>query len=145
MTAGREDETVSTEGISRRHALTGVAAVGLGAPLLAACAGEDETATEAPPAGERLGSTGDVPVGGGRVFGDQKVVVTQPASGDFKAFSAVCTHQSCLVSRIADGTIDCMCHGSKFSATDGSVVIGPATEPLAEVAITVDGETILTS
>lgn len=137
---------MSTEGITRRHTLTGVAAVGLGAPLLAACAGDDGgTATEAPPSGEELGSTSDVPVGGGKVFGDQLVVVTQPTPGDFKAFSAVCTHQSCLVSQVADGTIDCMCHGSKFSDQDGSVVNGPATSPLAEVDITVEGETILTA
>ena len=139
---------MSIDGITRRKTLTGAAAVGVGAPLLAACGGGDsgdDTATEAPAAGEELGSTSEVPVGGGKVFGDQKIVVTQPTDGDFKAFSAVCTHQSCLVSQIADGTIDCLCHGSKFSDQDGSVVNGPATSGLFEVTIKVDGDTISTA
>jgi Rieske Fe-S protein len=140
---------VTTEGITRRHTLTGAAVLGVGVPFLAACGGGDSgaAADDAPTAkaGEALGPTADVPVGGGKVFPEQKIVVTQPADGDFKAFSAVCTHQSCLVSKIADGTIDCTCHGSKFSADDGSVVNGPATSPLAEVAITLDGGTITTA
>jgi Rieske Fe-S protein len=138
---------VTTDGITRRHTLAGAAVLGVAAPLLVACGGDDGggDATEAPAAGEELGSTSDVPVGGGKVYGDQKVVVVQPTEGDFKAFSAVCTHQSCLVSEISAETIDCMCHGSKFSVSDGSVVTGPATSPLAEVDITVDGDTISTA
>jgi Rieske Fe-S protein len=138
---------VSTDGITRRKTLTGVAAVGVVGPLLAACAGSDsgDVATDPPAAGEALGSTSEVPVGGGKVFGDQKIVVTQPTDGEFKAFSAVCTHQSCLVSQISDGTIDCLCHGSKFSDQDGSVVNGPATSALSEVTIKVDGDTISTA
>ena len=138
---------MSIDGITRRKTLTGAAAVGVAVPLLAACGGDDggDTATEPPAAGEELGSTSEVPVGGGKVFGDQKIVVTQPTDGDFKAFSAVCTHQSCLVSQIADGTIDCLCHGSKFSDQDGSVVNGPATSGLSAVTIKVDGDTISTA
>jgi Rieske Fe-S protein len=137
---------VSTDGITRRKTLTGAAALGVGVPLLAACGGDSgDTATDPPAAGEELGSTSEVPVGGGKVFGDQKIVVTQPTDGEFKAFSAVCTHQQCLVSQISDGTIDCLCHGSKFSDQDGSVVNGPATSALSEVSITVDGDTISTA
>ncbi|MDF1602673.1 Rieske (2Fe-2S) protein [Nocardioides sp. YIM 152315] len=137
---------MTTDGITRRQTLTGAAALGVATPLLAACGSDDGgEAAEPPPAGEELGATSDVPVGGGKIFGDQKVVVTQPTEGDFKAFSAVCTHQSCVVARIADGTIDCTCHGSKFSAADGSVVNGPATSPLAPVSISVDGDTISTA
>lgn len=138
---------MTSEGLSRRHALTGAAAIGVGVPLLAACGGGDGggSAVEPPAAGETLGPSSDVPVGGGKIFPDQKVVVTQPAQGDFKAFSAVCTHQSCLVSQVADGTIDCSCHGSKFSAKDGSVVNGPATSPLAEVSVKVTGGEITTA
>ena len=140
---------MTTEGITRRHTLTGAAVLGVGVPFLAACGGDDGgSATDTAPtakSGEALGPTSDVPVGGGKVFPDQKIVVTQPTDGDFKAFSAVCTHQSCLVSKIADGTIDCTCHGSKFSADDGSVVNGPATSALAEVSISVEGDTITTA
>ncbi|HEY6424864.1 MAG TPA: Rieske (2Fe-2S) protein, partial [Pseudonocardiaceae bacterium] len=93
--------------------------------------------------GKPLGNTGNVPVGGGEVFADQKVVVTQPAAGEFKAFSAICTHQGCTVNKIAGGTIDCPCHGSKYAIADGSVVHGPASRPLAPRQITVSGSTIL--
>jgi Rieske Fe-S protein len=89
-----------------------------------------------------LGSTGEIPVGGGRVFDGKNVVVTQPVSGQFVAFSAVCTHQGCSVATVLDGTINCPCHGSKFNIKDGSVAGGPAPQPLSKVQITVDGTSI---
>ncbi|MFC8986521.1 Rieske (2Fe-2S) protein [Streptomyces sp. SID9913] len=105
------------------------------------------TSTSGPdaPGGRELVPAGDVPVGGGTVLKDEKIVVTQPTAGEFKAFSAVCTHQHCLVSTVADGTIDCPCHGSRFRITDGSVERGPATQPLPEERITVDGNSIRTA
>ena len=90
-----------------------------------------------------LTSTSDIPVGGGTVFADQDIVVTQPAAGKFRAFSATCTHQGCPVTEVADGTINCNCHGSKFAVADGSVVDGPADTPLPERGIAVTGEQIL--
>lgn len=89
-----------------------------------------------------LASTADIPEGGGKVFADRKVVVTQPTAGEFKAFSATCTHQGCAVKSIADGVINCPCHNSNFSITDGSVKSGPATKPLPAVEITVSGDSI---
>ncbi|MFJ3520266.1 MULTISPECIES: Rieske (2Fe-2S) protein [unclassified Streptomyces] len=79
----------------------------------------------------------DVPVGGGKVFKEEKVVVTQPKAGTFKCFTAVCPHQGCLVNKVANGTIDCPCHDSKFAIADGAVTKGPATKGLAEKKITV--------
>ena len=70
------------------------------------------------------------------------MVVTQPVAGTFKAFTAVCTHQGCLVGRVADGEILCPCHGSTYSISDGSVTGGPAPSPLKEIPITVSGDTI---
>ena len=149
--------------INRRRALTGSAAIAVGVPVLAACGSDDEpTATDSSSSspspsdespsesstdepqggGAALASAADVPVGGCFVVTSAKVVVTQPAEGDFKAFSAVCTHQGCVVESSSDGEIPCPCHGSRFSLEDGSPVSGPATAALAPVRITVDGDSI---
>ncbi|MFJ2820998.1 Rieske (2Fe-2S) protein [Streptomyces toxytricini] len=92
--------------------------------------------------GRTLARTSDIPVGGGKVFKDRKVVVTQPTAGQFKAFSATCTHQGCSVASVADGNIVCPCHQSLFKVSDGSVTSGPATRPLAPAKISVDGDSI---
>ncbi|WP_327120074.1 Rieske (2Fe-2S) protein [Streptomyces sp. NBC_01341] len=92
--------------------------------------------------GAELARTSDIPVGGGAIFKDRKIVVTQPKAGDFKAFSAVCTHAGCIVATVADGTIDCPCHGSRFGIGDGAVERGPATRPLPPERITVEGGTV---
>jgi Rieske Fe-S protein len=90
-----------------------------------------------------LASTADIPVGGGKVLTAQKIVITQPQAGSFHAFTAICTHQGCIVNSVSGGTIDCPCHGSKYSALNGSVVNGPATLPLAAVSIKVQGTSIV--
>jgi Rieske Fe-S protein len=127
----------------------------LAAAALAACSGNgDQGAARAPAApgqppagsasaGERLAATNDIPVGGGVVFTDKEIVVTQPTQGTFKAFSATCTHQGCTVSKVAGGTINCPCHGSKFAIADGSVVNGPATRSLEARQIAVSGGELL--
>lgn len=97
----------------------------------------------APASGERLAATSAIPVGGGTVFADQEVVVTQPTRGTFKAFSATCPHQGCAVNKVANGTIDCPCHGSKFSIADGSVKQGPARQGLEARQVTVSGSDLL--
>lgn len=101
--------------------------------------GKDEPPPEAE---EELAKTSDIPVGGGKVFKDEKVVVTQPEKGDFKAFSAVCTHAGCTVSEVAGGTINCACHGSKYRVADASVAGGPAPRPLPPRKIDVTGNSI---
>jgi Rieske Fe-S protein len=144
-----------TSDTSRRTVLgTGaVAALALGT---AACGGNKsssskasptsppatESPTSAPAGGQALATAGEIPEGGGKVFKEQKVVVTQPSKGDFKAFSAVCTHEGCIVNRVADGTIDCPCHGSRFHIADGSVAHGPAARPLPPKSIKMEGNSI---
>ncbi|CAL9285969.1 Rieske (2Fe-2S) protein [Streptomyces griseoincarnatus] len=147
-------------GPARRTVVAAAGAAGL-AVALTACGGSDDGATAAPAesggaaddaangggsggsaGGTPLASTADIPEGGGKVFADQRVVVVQPSAGEFKAYSATCTHQGCAVKSVSDGLINCPCHNSNFSVTDGSVSSGPATEPLPEVRITVDGDSI---
>lgn len=168
--AGTISPGSSTETLrDRRAVLRGAAVAGLAGvsvPLLAACGGDESaggttpspsepsasgsasapsttTASPSTGGGAVLGATADVPVGGGKIFPDAKVVVTQPTEGQFKGYTAVCPHAGCLVSKVQGETIDCACHGSKFKVSDGSVVSGPAREPLATVAVTVQGGNIL--
>ncbi|GAA3429264.1 Rieske (2Fe-2S) protein [Streptosporangium nondiastaticum] len=141
---------------TRRAVLLGAGGAGVAA-VLTACGGDgDQTATvtgdqtaggsNGPGAQQGQGAlakTADIPVGGGAVFPDRKVVVTQPAAGDFKAFSSICTHQGCQVQSVSDGTINCPCHGSKFAIADGAVTRGPATKPLEAKEIKVEGDSIV--
>jgi nitrite reductase/ring-hydroxylating ferredoxin subunit len=142
-------------GIDRRTMLRGVAvtgALGASASLLSACGGGESgsaggasggggSATGDAAASKSLGSTSQIPVGGGLVFKEQEIVVTQPSKGEFKAFSAICTHQGCPVGDVSGGTINCPCHGSKFNL-DGTVANGPATAPLPSERISVQGSDI---
>ena len=91
--------------------------------------------------GKALVAVADVPEGGGVIAGDY--VITQPVSGEFHAFSKVCTHQGCDVSKIDGGVIICPCHGSEFSIKNGSPQNGPARQALPETQVKVDGDNIV--
>jgi Rieske Fe-S protein len=125
-----------------RAALTGAAAVGVTSALVA-CGDGDPPATSN--GGGATGSpttvkSSQVPVGGGTIVA--QVVVTQPTEGTYKAFSAVCTHQGCLVGAVVNSTILCSCHNSQFSAADGSVLSGPAPRALIARSVSVSGGTL---
>ena len=140
--------------VERRTVLqvSGVLAVG---GVLAACgggAGSEPSGAAAGAASEAAGASGegaaialvgDVPVGGGVVNDEVAIVVTQPSDGSIKAFTAVCPHQGCLVSEVVDNEIICPCHDSRFSALDGAVLQGPATEGLAAASVVVQGDSIV--
>ncbi|UMG92400.1 Rieske (2Fe-2S) protein [Nocardioides sp. TF02-7] len=115
---------------------------------LAGCGGGDDGnggdgGGPAVDAGTELASTADVPVGGGLILSDEKIVLTQPTEGEFRAFTAVCTHQSLLVTSVADGQIHCANHGSVYDADSGEPVQGPAPAALAPVEVTVEDDRIL--
>jgi Rieske Fe-S protein len=141
--------------ISRKQVIVGAGAVLTAAALSACATSATKPATvpvgAAPEAGAAaagpsksavapLATTADVPVGSGVIVGD--VVLTQPSEGVFKGFSAICTHAGCSVAKIANGTIDCPCHGSKFNL-DGTVAKGPAARPLVSKNISVVGDSIV--
>lgn len=166
-TPAARDERIEQQpgagGHSRRRVLTGGATLAA-ATGLAACGGSDggsdggSGATSSAPAGGSSApaaggsgsgggggatvQTSQVPVGGGYVDEGAKVVVTQPTQGQFKAFTAVCTHEQCLVDQVAAGKIECPCHGSVFNAETGAVEKGPAEAPLAATQVTVEGSTL---
>jgi nitrite reductase/ring-hydroxylating ferredoxin subunit len=139
----------------RRNVIAG-AGLGLAATALTACSTygkkpEASSASSAPSSASAapgapgapaaaLAKTADVPVGAGVIVGD--IVLTQPTAGVFKGFSTVCPHAGCNVSKIEDGTIDCPCHGSKFSL-EGAVVHGPAKKPLEAKVVSVQGDSIV--
>jgi len=150
---------MSEEQTSRRALLVGVGAVGA-VTVLSACGSDDDGAgtgtpdqTAAPGGAEPtddggagtqvIAKTSDVPVGGGAIFAASQMVVTQPTEGQFKGFRAVCTHQGCPIASVEGGTINCSCHGSKFTLDTGMPRNGPATRPLTAREVTVQGDDIV--
>jgi nitrite reductase/ring-hydroxylating ferredoxin subunit len=159
-----EEPLVPDPDLTRRRLVAGAAVGGLSLPLLAACGGGGSAST--PSAGSASASSGgsttsggsgatvlvataDVPVGEGVVLHDQNVVVTQPSKGTFEGFTATCTHAGCPLADVAGGTINCTCHGSQFSITDGSNVTGPSgtaagsVPALGKVAVKVQGADVV--
>ncbi|OBK77667.1 ubiquinol-cytochrome c reductase iron-sulfur subunit [Mycobacterium sp. 1274761.0] len=135
--------------VPRQQVIRGAGLV-LTAGALAACgndkgeqapaASSEPSPTSASAPDGAIAKKSEVPVGSGVIVDD--VVVTQPAAGEFKAFSTTCTHKGCAVNTVADGTINCPCHGSKFNL-DGTVANGPATLPLKAKNISVEGDSIV--
>jgi nitrite reductase/ring-hydroxylating ferredoxin subunit len=159
---------VTDRDLTRRRALAGAVAGGLSLPVLAACGGGSTGTAQQPPAGggssqppsggadpgggssaTALVAKADVPVGGGVVLSDQNVVVTQPTTGSFEGFSATCTHAGCQLAGVSGGTINCPCHGSQFSITDGANVTGPSGAPggsipgLPKILVKVQGKDVV--
>jgi cytochrome b6-f complex iron-sulfur subunit len=128
-------------------------AVALIAPgaLIAACSSEEpggggDTGGNQPTGtGSSGGGTAlaDIPDGGGLIVDgpDGKALLVRNGN-EVKAFNASCTHQGTIVSQPQDGVAECPNHGSQFQMSDGAPVKGPATSPLAELPVTVEGDRV---
>jgi nitrite reductase/ring-hydroxylating ferredoxin subunit len=163
--ANHNDQGQPHDVATRRTVLQGALIAGVATPLLAACSsgGGDKSSTAAGTVGggaskgsagaggsgsgnaggsaPPLTTTSDIPTGSGKIFGTEGVVVTQPKAGEFKGFTNICTHMGCPVHDVTT-TINCICHGSEYSITDGAVVRGPATVALAAKPLKVSGKDI---
>ncbi|MFE7200483.1 Rieske (2Fe-2S) protein [Pseudonocardia alni] len=107
----------------------------------APAAAAPSSSAAAAPAG--IAAVDDVPVGGGRVFAEQKVVVTRPDADTVLAFDATCPHQGCLVDQVSQAGISCPCHGSLFAVSDGAPLDGPAQAPLTSRPVRVEGGQVI--
>lgn len=151
----RIDDTTPICG--RRAALLGIGALGVAG--LAGCSEAQEAVDGASSAASNAGgavssatdavkdaiAAADIPVGGGKVFENLGVIVTQPTEGEYKAFTNICTHQGSKIDKVEGGSMICPLHQSKFSIEDGSVQGGPATKPLPTKSVTVSGDGITVS
>ncbi|GAA0392437.1 MULTISPECIES: Rieske (2Fe-2S) protein [Micromonospora] len=143
---------------TRRALLAGAGAAGAAAMLAACGGGDDDGAANTSPGpqvtntgdaggggrqdSQSLARTSDIPVGGGAILSAQGIVITQPSPGEFRGFDPKCPHQGCNVTTIEGGTINCVCHNSRFSIEDGSVQSGPSPAPLGRKDVKVSGDQI---
>ncbi|HZA44876.1 MAG TPA: Rieske (2Fe-2S) protein [Rubrobacter sp.] len=108
-------------------------------------AGSSAAGGEAHSGGAAIARESEVAPGSAVEFkdGGQDAVLVHLESGDFAAYSAVCTHQGCTVA-YQKGQLACPCHGSVFDPANGAeVVTGPAQSPLPEIPIEVKGGQVL--
>ncbi|WP_127793629.1 Rieske (2Fe-2S) protein [Agromyces sp. LHK192] len=158
--------------LSRRTVLTigGTGAV-TGALVLAGCSADESPSaapttspptgadepTSAPPSASAapddqadagavagIAALASVPVGGSVAveIDGEPALLAQPEAGKVVAFSAICTHQQCVVAP-AGARFECPCHGSAFDAATGEAVQGPAFDPLPPIAVRVEGDQIV--
>jgi nitrite reductase/ring-hydroxylating ferredoxin subunit len=95
-------------------------------------------ATAAPsPSADQLVESSKVPVGGGLKVSSSAgvLMIVQPTRGNFAAYSAICTHAGCEVSRATAAAIICTCHDSEFSTDTGARLAGPASRPLKKFGV----------
>lgn len=127
----------------RRTVLRGAALAPVAGIALTACSGGGGGAPATPTAPVDLGAETDVTPRGATLYRDQNVVVSRAADGSLKAFGTICTHAGCAINKLEGTTLVCPCHGSEFDAATGKVLRAPATEPLPEIPVRVEGGKIV--
>lgn len=130
------------------RAMTAAGGVALLPGVLVACSpgtADDAAGGDAASAAGSSVPASEVPVGQARVVdaGGARVVVAQPTEGEFVAYSSSCTHQGTPVESGEGLELVCPNHGSRFDATDGSVLNGPATRALESLSVTVEGDQLV--
>jgi Rieske Fe-S protein len=168
MDVSNEVATALDAPMGRRAAIATVSAAA-GLATLAACGGKTSSSAAVAAGGSAKASTGasptttaaspsptpspsgpaalialaDVPLGGCVASNDDNfnpILVSQPTAGKVVAFTAICSHQGCLLTPAGKEFV-CPCHASKFDAMTGKVLVGPATVALAAVPVHVkDGK-----
>ncbi|MGB3615086.1 MAG: ubiquinol-cytochrome c reductase iron-sulfur subunit [Elainellaceae cyanobacterium] len=139
----------------------GVGALATSLPVAIAACQSDTASTDTAPAGEdtasaEIDSTPDADgfaaigtvaeldegsISSKNFQGEQVAVVRAADAQGVVAVNSLCTHQGCSVAWDGE-TFACPCHGSKFSP-DGSVLEGPASEPLGTYEAKIDGDRVL--
>jgi Rieske Fe-S protein len=137
--------------VDRRTAIVGLAGVGALGAVAAACSsgsGDDsaDSGSSGAKSGTVLATLADIPVGEAvrGKDGDTAVLVAQPEKGQAVCFNAKCTHMGCPV-QPAGKELHCPCHGSKYNASTGAVIHGPAPKPLAKIAVKVQDGKVVTA
>jgi len=99
-----------------------------------------------PSGGVKIASASAISVGSAFPFTDSQgspAFLLQPAKGKYLAYSAVCTHQGCIVGfDSGSNSFQCPCHGAGFDGQTGQVTAGPAPSPLAKIAVVESGGNI---
>src|SRR5947207_14327011 len=89
----------------------------------------------------------EIPINSGKLFkfGNKPGILVHAASGEFKAFSAVCTHLECIVQyKPETKQIWCACHNGQYNL-NGKNIGGPPPRPLEEFKVNTRGDEIVVS
>lgn len=93
------------------------------------------------------GSVKEIATNSGKIFkfGTKPGILVRTASGELKAFSAICTHLDCIVQYRPDTKqIWCACHNGQYNLS-GQNVGGPPPRPLEEYVVNTRGDEIVVS
>ena len=91
-----------------------------------------------------VGKNADFATNSGKIFkfGSKPGIIIRTETGDLKAFSASCTHLSCIVQYDpASKQIICACHNGKYDLT-GKNIAGPPPRPLEAYTVNVKGDDV---